>query len=182
MEISHVEITFDGIESLTFLFTLRFLLYHLISSKHASRRNLTIIIALNIIMEQVKCCRCCRMLSNGISHRNWVVYVVRECGVVCVFVMCCNWWSAVRTIKSIGLLGKWAKCESQLKVITLLLVIYKIIFKSLNGDCSQRVCVFFKHFPPSPSSFIHTYTIQCFHSIWPTYGKFNIQHISWRVW
>lgn len=109
-------------------------------------------------MEQVKCCRCCRMLSNGISHRNWVVYVVRVCECVCLWCVV-NWWSAVWEPSSLlDCYGKWAKCESQLKVITLLLVIYKIIFKSLNGDCIQHVCVFFKHFPTQPTSFIHTLT------------------------
>ena len=40
---------------------------------------------------------------------------------------------------------EWAECESQLKVITLLLVIYKIISKSLKSDrnvfgpCTQRL-------------------------------------------
>lgn len=50
MGISHVEITFDGIEWLTFLFTLRFLLCHLISCEHASRRNLTIVIGSALLL------------------------------------------------------------------------------------------------------------------------------------
>lgn len=74
-------------ECSTFLFTLRFLLYHLISSKHASRRNLTIIIAFHIIFEQVKCCWCTKcFFSLVLSFWLYLTFTVEWNQVLCVCV------------------------------------------------------------------------------------------------
>lgn len=117
-----------------------FLLYHLISSKHASRCNLTVVIGSASLLQVKCCCWYVEQFQAKCKNENeakalWDSSTGIECICVCV---CVNEKKA---------LLKWAKCESQLKVITLVLVIYKIISKSLKSDCIQCVCVLFlSHF------------------------------------